>query len=253
MSLDGMVLVITGASRGIGKACALELVGQGAAVVLTARNEAAVTQLAGDIEAKGGRALGLAADVTDYQALESVLEQALHRFGKVTGLINNAGIIEPISFLDKTDASAWAQTIQVNLIGAYNAIRVFLPEFITQNQGVIINISSGAAFSALEGWSAYCTSKAGLAMLTKSLILETVGKEIRTYGFGPGVVDTDMQGQIRASGINRVSQIPREHLGPASEVAKAVAYLCTEEAADLIGELDIKHVDLRQRAGLKAL
>ncbi|MCA9839057.1 MAG: SDR family oxidoreductase [Trueperaceae bacterium] len=253
MSLSGQVIVITGASRGIGEACALELAAQGAAVVLTARNEAAVKELAKNIEAKGGKALGIAADVTDYQALESVLEQTLKGFGKVTGLINNAGIIEPIAFLDKADPSAWAQTIQINLIGAYNAIRVFLPQFMAQDQGLIINISSGAAFNPLEGWSAYCASKAGLAMLTRSVMLETQDKKIRAFGFGPGVVDTDMQGLIRASGINRVSQIPREHLGPASDVARAVAYLCTEDAADLVGELDIRHADLRQRVGLQAL
>jgi NAD(P)-dependent dehydrogenase (short-subunit alcohol dehydrogenase family) len=253
MRLDGQVIVITGASRGIGEACALELAGQGAAVVLTARNETAVKELAKKIEAKGGKALGVAADVTDYQALERVLEKTLKRFGNVTGLINNAGVIEPIAFLDKTDPSVWAQTIEINLVGAYNALRVFLPQFTAQNQGLIINISSGAAFNPLEGWSAYCASKAGLAMLTRSVILETQGKDIRIYGFGPGVVDTDMQGQIRASGINRVSQIPREHLGPAPDVAKAVAYLCTEEASNLVGELDIRHADLRQRVGLNAL
>lgn len=253
MRLDGQVIVITGASRGIGEACALELAEQGAAVVLTARNEQAVKELAKKVEAKGGKALGLAADVTGYQALENVLEQTLKHFGKVTGLINNAGVIEPIAFLDNTDPTAWAQTIQINLIGAYNAIRVFLPQFTAQNQGLIINISSGAAFNPLEGWSAYCASKAGLAMLTHSVMLETEGKKIRTYGFGPGVVDTDMQGQIRASGINRVSQIPREHLGPATDVAKAVAYLCSEDASDLVGELDIRHAILRQRVGLQAL
>ncbi len=253
MRLDGQVMVITGASRGIGEACALELAKQGAAVVLTARNGTAVKELAKTIEAEGGTALGLAADVTDYQSLENVLEQALKYFGNVSGLVNNAGLIEPIAFLDKTDPSAWAQTIQVNLVGAYHAIRVFLPQFIAQNRGLIINISSGAAFNPLEGWSAYCASKAALAMLTQSVMLETQDTNIRTYGFGPGVVDTDMQGLIRASGINRVSQIPREHLGPASDVAKAVAYLCTEAAADLVGELDIRHADLRQRVGLKAL
>lgn len=253
MMLEAQVIVLTGASRGIGEACALELAAQGAAVVLTARNQKAVKDLAERIKATGGKALGLAADVTDYQALETVLAQSLKTFGKVTGLINNAGIIEPIALLAKTDPAAWAQTIQINLVGAYNAIRVFLPEFSAQNQGFIINISSGAAFHPLEGWSAYCASKAGLAMLTKALSLETQGKAIRVYGFGPGVVDTDMQTQIRASGINRVSQIPREHLGAASDVAKAVAYLCSEAASDLVGELDIRHTDLRQRLGLTAL
>jgi len=102
--------------------------------------------------------------------------------------------------------------------------------------GTVINISSGAAHRALEGWSAYCCAKAGLATLTTALALETTRSGVRVFGLAPGVIDTDMQVTIRASGINRVSQIPRANLAPVEHPAAAILYLCTEDADDLIGK-----------------
>ena len=102
--------------------------------------------------------------------------------------------------------------------------------------GTIVNVSSGAAMRPLEGWSAYCTGKAGLAMLTRAIALENPDNGIRVFGFQPGTTDTDMQVTIRASGINRVSQIPRANLTPVAHPAAAIVYLCTEAAADLNGQ-----------------
>jgi 3-oxoacyl-[acyl-carrier protein] reductase len=143
--------------------------------------------------------------------------------------------------------------VTVNLVGAMHGCRAALPGMLAAGGGTIVNISSGAAERPLEGWSAYCAAKAGLAMLTRSLGLECGGRGVNAYGLRPGVVDTAMQVTIRASGVNEVSRIPRESLGGTGDPARAVAYLCTPAAADLAGgEVDIYDAAFRARAGLEA-
>jgi 3-oxoacyl-[acyl-carrier protein] reductase len=166
-------------------------------------------------------------------------------------LVNNAGVIEPISMIAEADPTEWARSIRINLIGAYYAIRAVLPGMIERSRGAIINVSSGAAMRPLEGWSAYCTGKAGLAMLTRAIDLEHRNAGIRAFGFQPGTTDTDMQVTIRASGINVISKIPREQLTPVAQPARAIVYLCTKEADDLAGkEFSLRDDDFRQRIGL---
>jgi len=117
---------------------------------------------------------------------------------------------------------------------------------------VIINLSSGAAHRPLEGWSAYCAAKAGTAMLTAAVALEAGDGGVRVYGFQPGVVDTSMQERIRGSGLNEISGLDREQLTDPSEPARVIAWLCTDDAADLAGsELSISDQELRRRAGLE--
>jgi NAD(P)-dependent dehydrogenase (short-subunit alcohol dehydrogenase family) len=119
--------------------------------------------------------------------------------------------------------------------------------------GTIVNLSSGAAHKPMEGWSAYCAGKAGLAMVTRSLHLEYAARGVRAFGFAPGVVDTDMQGAIRASGMNPVSQLPRASLAPAERPAWAIAWLCTAEADPLTGqELDIRADPFLSASGLES-
>jgi NAD(P)-dependent dehydrogenase (short-subunit alcohol dehydrogenase family) len=139
---------------------------------------------------------------------------------------------------------------RINLTGPYNACHAALPHLLERG-GTIINVSSGAAHRPLEGWSAYCSSKAGLAMLTRSIMLEYGDRGIRAYGFSPGTVRTDMQTIIRATGMNPVSQLPIEALIPPAAPAAAIAWLCTAEAADYPqGEIALRDDDLRRRAGV---
>jgi NAD(P)-dependent dehydrogenase (short-subunit alcohol dehydrogenase family) len=154
----------------------------------------------------------------------------------VDALINNAGVIEPITSIADSDPAAWARNIDINLTGAYHAIRAVLPGMLADGSGTIVNVSSGAAIRPLEGWGAYCSGKAGLHMLTRAIALETAGKGVRVFGFQPGTTDTDMQVLIRASGINPVSQIPRANLTPVAHPAAAIVYLCTPAADDLNGQ-----------------
>ena len=130
------------------------------------------------------------------------------RLGGLDILINNAGVIDPIAEIATSDPAAWARNISINLIGAYNVVRAVLPGMLAGGGGSIVNVSSGAAYRPLEGWSAYCAGKAGLAMLTQAIALETAGKGIRVFGFSPGTIDTEMQVKIRASGMNVSQQDP---------------------------------------------
>ena len=242
---------MTGASRGIGAAAAEALAAAGAAVMLTARDGKLAAEVAAAIVAAGGNSASMACDVADYAAFEGLVAATTQRFGRPDILINNAGVIEPIATIAQSDPAAWAKNIQINLVGAFNAVRAVLPGMLAAGSGTIVNVSSGAALRPLEGWSAYCAGKAGMAMLTQAIKLEAGASGIRVFGFQPGTTDTDMQVLIRASGMNMISQIPRANLTPVAHPAKAIVYLCTRDADDLVGtEFSLRDEAFRKRVGL---
>jgi NAD(P)-dependent dehydrogenase (short-subunit alcohol dehydrogenase family) len=248
MGLNGKIALVTGASRGLGEGAARALAKEGAAVMLLARDGALVQKVAQEI---GGGAAALACDVSDYAAVERAVSATRTRFGGLDILVNNAGVIDPISDIASSDPATWARNIQINLIGAYNVLHAVLDGMTKTGGGTIINVSSGAAYRPLEGWSAYCASKAGLAMLTRSIKLETGGRGIRIFGFSPGTIDTDMQVKIRASGINAISQIPRADLSPVEHAVRGLLYLCDSASDDLIGEdASMRDEAFRKRIGL---
>ena len=249
-ALEGRVALVTGGSRGIGRASALALAAAGAKVAVLARDPSAGERTAGEIRRHGGQACAVAADVVDYAAVAAAVAAAESALGPLDILVNNAGVIAPIALLADTDPAAWEQNIRVNLVGAYNVVRAVLPALVSRASGTIVNLSSGAAHHPLEGWSAYAAAKAGLAMLTRSIALEAGSAGVRVFGFGPGTTDTDMQATIRASGLNRVSRIRRADLIPVAEPAAAIVYLCTPAADDLNGrEIDLRDPNFRGRLG----
>src|SRR5829696_9812060 len=218
--------------------------------MLVARDGALVADVARDIAVHGGRAEAIACDVSDYAAVERVIAANKARLGGLDILVNNAGVIEPISEVATSDPKAWANNITINLIGAYNVVRAVLPDMLAKGGGTIVNVSSGAAYRPLEGWSAYCAGKAGLAMLTRSIALETAG--IRIFGFSPGTIDTDMQVKIRASGMNMISQIPRANLSPVEHAVRGLVYLCDSASDDLMGQdVSMRDEVFRRRIGLQ--
>lgn len=249
--LSGKVAIVTGASRGIGEAAADALAAAGAAVMLVARDSKRVGEVAARITTAGGKAASMACDVADYGAVQALVAATTRQLGRPDILINNAGVIEPIAMLADSDPTAWAENVRINLVGAYHAVRAVLPAMKAAGGGTIVNVSSGAALRPLEGWSAYCAAKAGLAMLTQAIRLEEAANGIRVFGFQPGTTDTDMQVLIRASGINMISQIPRANLTPVAHPAKGIVYLCTPGADDLAGmEFSLRDEAFRKRIGL---
>ena len=196
--LQGQVAIVTGGGRGIGAATAEALASAGAAVVVTARSEDQVEAVASRLRAAGARAIGVPADVADLEQVEEVVEAALDQFSRVDILVNNAAVIWPLEEVAECDPDEWAYSINVNLVGPFNLSRNVLPVMLEQRYGRIVNISSGAATLPIAGWSAYCAAKAGLDMFTRVLAVETAGSGVTTNCLYPGMVDTEMQSDIRS-------------------------------------------------------
>ena len=251
--LEGKAAVVTGASRGIGAATAEELARQGVAVVLAARSLGETEALAARIGDAGGRASAIACDVSRYGEVAAAVELCRSRYGRLDILINNAGVIDPIARLAESDPDGWGRAVDINVKGVYHGLRAAIPAMEAQGHGVIVNISSGAATSALEGWSHYCATKAAVLMLTRCVDKEYRDKGIRVVGLSPGTVATDMQRAISASGINPVSQMDFSQHIPPEWPARAVAWLCTDEAREFDGgDFSLKTEDGRRRVGLVA-
>jgi len=249
--LQGKAAIVTGASRGIGAATAQVLAQQGVAVVLAARSLDQVEKVAEGIRQAGGKASAVACDVSRYADVAAAVDHCLSTFGRVDILVNNAGVIEPIARLADSDPEEWGRAADINYKGVYYGLRAVLPIMEAQGSGVIVNISSGAATGALEGWSHYCSSKAAALSLTRCADREYRDKGIRVVGLSPGTVATEMQVVVKASGVNPVSQLdPSVHI-PADWPARAIAWLCTEDAAEFAGtDFSLKSDEGRRRAGL---
>ena len=191
------VVIVTGASRGMGAAAARWLGKAGAAVVATARDQQSLADVADDVAARGGDPLPLPADVSDPESCVRIVKEALGRFGRLDGLINNAGVLEPVARAAAADRDAWRYNIEVNLMGPYYMTAAAL-EPLREARGRIVNVSSGAAVNAVAGWSAYCAAKAGMTHFTRVLAVEE--PDVTAISLRPGVVDTQMQGVIREKG-----------------------------------------------------
>ena len=247
--LKNRTILITGASRGIGAAMVRWFAGEGANVVMLARSGPSLAALAEEVTQAGGTALALEGDVSVRADFEHAVARAVERFGALDVLINNAGVIEPIARLADSDPAAWGQAIDINLKGVYHGLRAAIPAMLAAGGGTVINISSGAATSALEGWSHYCASKAGVLSLTACAAKEYGPQGIRVVGLSPGTVATEMQVTIKASGVNPVSQLdPSVHIPP-EWVARAAGYLCGDGGAAYEG-VDFKLRDAEARAAL---
>ena len=249
--LKGKTAVVTGASRGIGAASAQELARQGVSVLLLARSATEMESVAAGIRGQGGVAEVMAGDVSRFEDVNAAVQRCRSQFGRVDILVNNAGVIEPIARLGDSDPAHWDRVVDINFKGVYHGLRAAIPIMSAQGSGVIVNISSGAATSALEGWSHYCSTKAAVLSLTRCADKEYRDQGIRVVGLSPGTVATEMQDAIRASGINPVSQLdPSVHISP-QWVARAVAWLCTQEGAEFAGtDFSLKSDESRNRVGL---
>ena len=248
MSVEGKSVLITGASRGIGEAAARAFAEAGAKVALLARSAEEIGRIAAEI---GGDTIAIPCDVTRYWEVDAAVAATVESFGALDVLVGNAGVIEPIAHLGRADPEDWGRVIDVNLKGVFNGMRAALPRMLQAGGGTLLTVSSGAAHNPVEAWSHYCASKAGAAMLTQCLDLEYRGRGIRAMGLSPGTVATQMQREIKESGINPVSQLDWSVHIPADWPARALVWMCTREADDLVGEeVSLRDEAMRTRIGL---
>lgn len=246
--MQDKVVVITGASRGIGAAAARVFGASGWRVVLLARSAGQIGALAAEI---GNGALALPCDVGDWASVDGAVRAVMAQFGRLDVWIGNAGVIEPIARLAEADPEDWSRAVDINLKGVFYGMRAVIPIMRAQGSGTILTVSSGGAHQPLEGWSAYCTAKAGAAMLVRAAHLEEAGHGLRIMGLSPGTVATDMQVKIKASGINPVSQLdPAVHI-PADWPARGLLWMCSPAADGWLGrEISLRDEGVRRAIGL---
>lgn len=222
-------VLVTGAARGLGAAIAVALAEAGIEPILLGRTLASLDDCAARVGAIIGREPRRAsADVADWEGLGAAIDGVLGAGEKLGGLVNNAGVIDPIARVEDAHPATWAQCIAVNLIGAFYVLHACLPRM--AEGGVIANLSSGAASAEHAGWSAYAASKAGLERLSATLANER--PDLAVVAVRPGVTDTGMQAEIRESGVdNAIRNLRREDLQPPEVPARAIASLFTADAA----------------------
>lgn len=197
--LQNQTALITGASRGIGRAAAQLLAEAGANVVLAARSEGALQQLAGEIAGQGGRALALPADISREDEVARLFREGERAFGQIDILINNASVIQPFGKVWETDPAQWLRLLEINLYGSYLCTRAAVPGMLRRQSGRVIFVSSGVAVKNLTGTGAYNSSKAALERLCGTLAEELAGSGVVATALRPGKVDTAMQVEIRDS------------------------------------------------------
>ena len=248
INLNGKTVLITGASRGIGEAAAQTFIEAGANVMLTARNFSKLETRKKDL---GDRAEFFAGDISDPNFVIELVDFCFQHFGALDILINNAGTILPIGRIHEISPAEWSNVIDTNLKSVFYTVNAVLPKMIEKREGTILNVSSGAAHNPLEAWSHYCSSKAGAAMLTKCLHNEYFQYGIRSMGLSPGTVATQMQAEIKESGINQVSKLDWSVHIPADWPARALLWMCGDEANEFIGkEVSLRDEIIRRKVKL---
>ncbi|HEY0881086.1 MAG TPA: 3-oxoacyl-[acyl-carrier-protein] reductase [Archangium sp.] len=231
------VALVTGGSRGIGRAIALELGKRGAQVVLSyAGNEAAAAETVKAIVDAGGKAKAVRFDVADTEACSNAVEAIVKEFGALHVLVNNAGVAID-GLLMRFKDEDWDKTLDTNLKGAFALMRAVSRPMMKQRAGAIVNVSSIVGEMGNAGQAAYAASKAGLIGLTKSIARELASRNIRVNAVTPGFITTDMTAALSAELKEKMSaQIPLSRIGNAEEVASAVAFLASDAASYITGE-----------------
>jgi 3-oxoacyl-[acyl-carrier protein] reductase len=238
LGLEGKVALITGGSRGIGRACALALGKAGATVVLSyAGNEAAAKETVDLIQKAGGRAKAIRFDVADTRACAEAVDGVVSEFGRLDVLVNNAGMAMDGLVMRIKDED-WDKQLDTNLKGAFALIRAASRPMMKQRGGAIVNLTSVVGETGNPGQVAYAASKAGLIGLTKSIARELASRGIRCNAVSPGFIGTDMTAHLSEDTKETLLQsIPLARLGTAEEVASAVVFLASDAAAYVTGEV----------------
>ena len=240
MNLEGQTALITGAGRGIGKTIALKLAESGADIVL-ADMSPEVAEVRVVVESLGRKCLTFEADVTDLEAIETMVKKIIEELGSIHILINNAGITQDNLFM-RMKPEQWSKVIDVNLNGVFNVTKAVIRSMVKQRTGKIINISSVVGFSGNPGQVNYSSTKSALVGFTKSLAREVGARGVNVNAVAPGFIDTAMTQALNESQQEAIlQQIPLGRMGDANDIANAVAFLASEEASYITGT--IMHVN----------
>jgi NAD(P)-dependent dehydrogenase (short-subunit alcohol dehydrogenase family) len=247
--LMGQVAIVTGGGRGIGRAIARKLAAAGAAVLVTARTEMEIAQVASDIREKGGQAAFVVADVSRESDCEKIVSAAHQAFGAIHILVNNAGILGPVQPVENLAPAAWDDVIAVNLRGAFLLARLVLPEMYQRRSGSILNITTIAAKAAFQLNAAYAASKAGLMGLTRTLAAEGARRGVRVNALSPGPVDETQMFQELGEGLaahfNADSETVSKQIfqgvlqgrpQTADEIAAAALFLVSDQSSAITGQ-----------------
>jgi 3-oxoacyl-[acyl-carrier protein] reductase len=237
MSLSGRVAMVTGASQGIGRACALKLAASGATVALAARNQEKLTELAQAIETSGGKAFAFPVDVADEDQVRTAFKTALGQLGKIDVLVNNAGITRD-QLVMRMKRADWDSVLNTNLTSAYLCVQQVIASMLKQRWGRIINITSIFGQMGQAGQANYAASKAGLIGLTMAIARELGSRHITCNAVAPGFIETAMTSgfsdEFRQSAVKA---IPLGRVGAPEDVANAVAFLASDEASYITGHV----------------
>ncbi len=237
IDLSGRVALVTGASQGIGRACALVLAEAGADVAVGSRNVEKLRDVAREVEGLGRRALALGLDVSGTESVKTAVESVLKALGKIDILVNNAGIAKD-NLVMRMKPEDWEVVIRTNLSGAFLCIRAVLPGMVRQRYGRIINVTSVVAQAGNAGQANYIASKAGLVGLTKAVASEVASRNITVNAVAPGFVDTAMTRSLPEPVRQKIlSVVPLGRMGTDREVAYGVRYLASDEAAYITGHV----------------
>ena len=236
-SLEGKTALVTGASQGIGRACAIELAKTGARVVLAARNEAKLAEVAAEITAAGGTAHAVALDVASEDSIKTTAKALLAQFGAVEILVNNAGVTRD-GLMMRMKRADWDDVLNTNLTGAFLLTQALVSSMLKARWGRIINISSVVARSGQAGQANYAASKAGLIGLTRSLARELASRGITANAVAPGYIETAMTAVLDEKQREAMlSQIPLARPGTDADIAHAVVFLASQEAGYITGHV----------------
>ena len=238
MKLEGRVALVTGSSRGIGRAIALAYAREGARLIINSRNQAECARVVVEIQDQGGEAVPIPADLTRGEDRQALVRQALDRFGQVDILVNNAGrtVVAPSESLTEAD---WRQVLELDLHAYFLLSQLVAPSMLSRQHGVIVNVTSINGSVAFPGRAAYCVSKAGANMLTKVLAIEWAERGVRVNALAPGYVDTDLIRDLAARGLVDRARLegrtPVGRLATPEEVAEAAVFLASDASRYVTG------------------
>lgn len=251
--LKDKIVVLTGASRGIGAATAREMAPDGPHLVLCARKAESCTETKAAVEALGASAECHGFDVSDAAAAKAFVDDVLAAHGRIDVLINNAGM-NVMGSVANVSPEAFQGVLLANVMGPYNLISAVMPSMLEHDAGTIINITSARAFMPDRFYGAYCASKAALLSMTQCLHFELVETGVKIFALSPGFSKTDMVDEIYANNEFRAQALTTQQAQPAERPAKVLAWLAREAPADLAGKHnEIQFNDLSRRAGLENL